>query len=133
MCAICQNENDYSEFVQPRLIGIKTINQASKAPGDKVKIQLGDNVHTICRKDYIHKWYVDKTVHNRSENAQSRTRESNPSYSFKTNCFFCVNHVTVRDKQSKCASEVLSKNRDIDKKVMEEISNRGYDKWAYFC
>jgi len=130
VCAICQNQNDHSEFVQPRLIGIKTINQASKARGDKVKVHLGDNVHTVCRKHYIHKWYVDKSFQEQLENAHNRTRGSNPSFSCKTKCFFCGNNVTVRDKQSKCASEVLSKNRDIDKKVMEEVSNRGYDEWA---
>ena len=52
VCAVCHNQNDYSDFVQPRLIGIKTINRASRERGDQVKVHLGDYVHCLQKKLY---------------------------------------------------------------------------------
>ena len=44
-------------------------------------------------------------------------------------CFFCE-QVTARGKQTKSASEVLSKNMEIDTRVTEAITSRSFDVWA---
>ena len=57
-CVICKNTKVYDDFVQPRQIRIDTINRASKNRGDTLVANVGDYVHTLCRKEYIHVWYI---------------------------------------------------------------------------
>ena len=65
-----------------------------------------------------------------TDTGQRKTRGSQPAFDFKTKCFFCEQVVTARGKQTKSASEVLSKNREIDTRVTEAITSHSFDEWA---
>ena len=61
LCAICKI-NDDRDLIQPRTLGINTINRASSERNDTLLLKVGDYVHVDCHKKYIHKWYVVKTA-----------------------------------------------------------------------
>ena len=113
-CVICKNTKVYDDFVQPRQIRIDTINRASKNRGDTLVANVGDYVHTLCRKEYIHVWYISNEANKEHVPTPSRTRSSTPTFEFKTKCFLCGCGVTAREKNFKQSSEVLSKNTEID-------------------
>ena len=92
---------------------------------------IDDYVHVNCRKEYINKWYIAEVAKkNQSDADKRKTRRSQPAFDFKTKCFFCEHVVTTREKQTKAASEVLSKYGEIDKSVTESIKSRSFDEWA---
>ena len=131
VCVICKNEKNDDDYIQPRQIGIDTINRVSKERGDKLNVVIGDYVDVNCRKEYINKWYITEVAKkNQSDADKRKTRRSQPAFDFKTKCFFCEHVVTTREKQTKAASEVLSKYGEIDKSVTESIKSRSFDEWA---
>ena len=50
----------------------------------------GDYVHVNCKKEYIHIWYIAKVAKKKDQSDVDRrkTRSSQPSFNFKTKCFF---------------------------------------------
>ena len=129
VCAICKLSNG-DDLIQPRQLGIDTINRASLERKDTVSVKIGDYIHKNCRKDYIHKWYIASTASRNSNSSLRNTRSSSMSFDFRKNCFVCGCPVTEREKESKGTSFVESRFREIDKKIMAEVSNRNYDDWA---
>ena len=80
---------------------------------------------------YINRWYIAEVAKkSQSDAGKRKTRGSQPAFEFKTKCFFCPHPVTTREKQTKAASEVLSKYGEIDKSVIEAIKSRNFDEWA---
>ena len=127
-CAICEVVDD-GEFIQPKVIGINTINKASNERGDKLTLKVGDYVHKKCRKEYIHKWYIKTSISSKNEDTR-RTRSTCPTFNFKENCLFCSSKITTREKLTKQVCYVESRFRELDKKILSEITNRNYDEWA---
>ena len=87
-------------------------------------------MHTLCRKEYIHVWYISNEANKEHVPTPSRTRSSTPTFEFKTKCFLCGCGVTAREKNFKQSSEVLSKNIEIDDSIKEASRNRSYDDWS---
>ena len=126
VCVICKNEKDDDDYVKPREIGINAINQASKERGDQLNVVEGNYLHVNCRKEYINKWYIAEVAKkkNQSDAERRKTRSSQPAFDFKTKCFFCGHKITEWEKKRKAASEVLSKNKEIDISVTDSIKSR---------
>ena len=93
---------------------------------------IGDYVRVNYKKEYIHIWYIAEVAKkkNQSDTDRQKTRSSQPSFNFKTKCFFCGNEVTTREKLTKASSAVQSKYKEIDKSVAKSIKSRGFDEWA---
>ena len=125
---ICGGHSD--SHVQFLKMGIDTINRASKNRGDTLVANVGDYVHTLCRKEYIHVWYISNEANKEHVPTPSRTRSSTPTFEFKTKCFLCGCGVTAREENFKQSSEVLSKNTEIDDSIKEASRNRSYDDWS---
>ena len=68
-CAICEVVDD-GEFIQPKVIGINTINKASNERGDKLTLKVGDYVHKKCRKESIHNWYIKTSISSKNEDTR---------------------------------------------------------------
>ena len=127
VCVICKI-SDGGDLIQLRQLGIDTINKVERKVNIYVKI--GDYVHKKCRKDYIHKWYIESAASGNNNPLLRHTRSSSTSFDFQKNCFLCAFPVTARKKQNKATSCVESRYCEIDKKILAEVSNRGYDDWA---
>ena len=115
-CAICEVVDD-GEFIQPKVIGINTINKASNERGDKLTLKVGDYVHKKCRKEYIHKWYIKTSISSKNEDTR-RTRSTCPTFNFKENCLFCSSKITTREKLTKLMSS----------HVLESWTRKSYQK-----
>ena len=129
VCVICKI-SDGGDLIQPRQLGIDIINKASLERKDNIYVKIGDYVHKKCRKDYIHKWYIESAASGNNNPLLRHTKSSSTSFDLQKNCFLCALPVTAREKQNKAASCVESRFREIDKKILAEVSNRGYDDWA---
>ena len=124
-CAICEVVDD-GEFIQPKVIGINTINKASNEKGDKLTLKIGDYVHKKRRKEYFHKWYIKTSISSKNEDT-TRIRSTCPTFNFKVQC---SSKITTREKLTKQVCYVESRFRELDKKILSEITNRNYDEWA---
>ena len=96
-------------------------------------MKVGDYVHRKCRKEYIYKWYIKASVSSKNEDTR-RARSTCPAFRKKIvcfeNCLFCSSKITTREKLTKQVCYVKLCFRELDKKILSEITNRNYDEWA---
>ena len=128
ICKICNKIIRTGEdLVKPGLVGIETINKASKEQCSDLLAVVGNRFHDQCRRSYVDKWYINEGEKLYQSGVETPMNlRSQGAFSFKNKFFFC-GHVSIREKQTKNASEVLSKFAEIDITVKD---TRGFDAWA---
>ena len=88
------------------------------------------------RVDAINRASIERGDKDQSDVDRRKTRSSQPSFNFKTKCFFffffCGNEVNTREKLTKVSSGVLSKYKEINKSVAESIKSRNFDIYLLF-
>ena len=91
VCVICENEKGNNNYIQPRQIGVETLNRASIKKGDKLNVVVGDYVHVNCRKEYLHVTYgiLHKLLRTKTNSTQTgeKTEVHNHNLTLKQSVF----------------------------------------------
>ena len=86
-CSLCQkNINEKEEFQTLREKGVKKINQISEILQDTIRVELGGNVHTTCRRDYT---LARRIQCDDEEKCPKKLRSNQHPFKYKEECLFC--------------------------------------------
>ena len=99
-CAICQKSLDnVNDVVTLREKGSEENNRASTERNDLIQTVPGQKVHETCRREYCHPSYINRAKKKDTESLISSRRfldrNTEQSFTFKTNCFFCETNVDL--------------------------------------
>ena len=135
-CAICKervDESDKNSYSYVTEKGVCSIRSASNEREDILEISAGEVVHTSCRAHYTNKRTIEQDKKKYNSDAAHKTKKarlrSSDLFDFISQCLFCANTVTPRERRDKKAYQVMSKNREFDKTILQICEKRN-DSWA---
>ena len=131
-CIICYKEShEESSYIILTAKGALAINNCCKSTNDALVTKVGDTVHISCRKSYtvITVARTQKASEAASGDIKTHNLRTDGLFSYKSNCLFCENPVTEREKYKKLGFQVISKNRDFDISILKICEERS-DAWA---
>ena len=112
--------------------GVNEINNAKNRRGGSSTISTGECVHIACRARYVNSKTLEQGLKQKNSNSDEgqpspKKLRSSLSFEFKICCLYCYQAFTEREFRYHKAFQVMSKNRELDKKVLEVFDKR---KWC---
>lgn len=135
-CPICEGQIDtdnhasYITLTEKGALGVCT---ASIARNSDLRVEAGTKVHRKCREIYINKKNIDSC--NKKASSSSNITDEKPNlrssgeFCYKSNCLFCGNQVTDREKRGKKAYQVMCKYKEFVQSILQACEKRK-DSWA---
>ena len=126
-CKICSlkiipsGTNSYVLWTEKNVNGT---NNAKRRRGGIWTISTGECAHIACRARYVNSKTIEQDLKRKNSNfdeGQSSPKElrSSSSFEFKNCCLYCCQANTEREFRDSKAFQVMPKNREFDKKVLE--------------
>ena len=103
ICPLCKNPiSDIESSSKLTEKGISSLLAANRERQDPpIKFSINSRIHKDCRIKYCHKReiknYLEKKTEEKPMQNKILVRSAVPSFSFKTDCFFCCQSVTDDD------------------------------------
>ena len=121
--------SDTNSYVVLTEKGVNGINNAKKRRGDSWTICTGERVHIACRARYVDSKTIEQNLKQKNSNSDEgqpspKKLRSSSSFEFKTCCLYCCQVITETKFRNHKASQVMSKNREFEKKVLEVCDKR---------
>ena len=123
--------SDTNSYVVLTEKGVNGINNAKKRRGECWTISTGEGVHIACRARYVNSKSIEQNLKRKKSNSDEgqpspKKLRSGLTYEFKTSCLYCCQAIKEREFRDRQASQVMSKKREFDKKVLEVCGKRNY-------
>ena len=97
MCPICKNilDPEEEEINILHKTGEISLNKASTQRGDNIVVEVGDKVHSKCRRKYVNARNIKQHCDKKCEpsNKKRTRRECAHPFDSKTDCFFFVEYM----------------------------------------
>ena len=131
-CKICDlkitfiDTNSYAALTEKVF---NEINNAKKRSGGGWTISAGERVHIDRRARYVNSKTIEQDLKQKNLNSDEgqpspKKLRSSSSFEFKTCCLYCCEVITEREFRDRKALQVMSKNRELDKKALEVCDKR---------
>ena len=134
-CIICKEtveERDKKSYSVVTGKGVYSIVSASKERDDVLEIAVGV-VHVSCCARYTNKRSIEQDKKTSSSDPTHITKKAglrfSDAFDYISQCLYCTNTVTQRERRDKKAYQVMSKNQEFDKTILQTCEKRN-DLWA---
>lgn len=123
-CVICGNEIEGTNFVVLGQKGAQSINESSAKRGDSICVATGSKLHATCRKQYTHKYYIDKKQKDGDVSEPVNKKPKRDSFNVRNHCLYCGTPVSKTSEYSSVKAKSFSKS------IIDCCSRRN-DEWSH--
>ena len=116
-CIICKETVDGRDKKSYSVVtgkGVYSIVSASKERDDVLEIAVGEVVHLSCRACYTNKRSIEEDKNKSSSDPTHITKKaelsSSDAFDYISQCLYCTDTVTQRERRDKKAYQMMSKN-----------------------